>query len=112
MTTDAPAPLPRPVSLVAVAAVFVLLALYWPLAKRIYVNHRAPAPQNQAPDNLPKDLAWRATPAARRAHLADLREKQAKQAGAYGWVDQKAGVVQLPIERAMELIVEENGTKK
>ncbi len=112
MTTDAPAPVPRPVSLVAVATVFVLLSVYWPLAERVYVRHRAPAPQNQAPDNLPKEQAWRATPAARRAYLSELREKQARQAGAYAWVDQKSGVVQLPLERAMELIVEENGGKK
>ncbi len=32
-------------------------------------------------------------------YLADLRKKQAEQAAAYGWVDQKAGVVQLPIRR-------------
>jgi hypothetical protein len=112
MKTDAPAPVPRPVSLLAVAAVFILLSVYWPLAERIYVRHRAPAPQNQAPANLPKEQAWRATPAARRAYLSELREKQARQAGSYIWLDRQAGLVRLPIERAMELIVEENGGKK
>ncbi len=106
--TDTPAPSPRPVSLVAVIAIFVLLSPYWWVAHKAYLHHRAPAPQNQAPQNLPKDLAWRATPADRRAYLADLREKQAKQADSYGWIDKKAGVVQLPIDRAMELIVKEN----
>jgi hypothetical protein len=106
--TETPAPSPRPVSLVAVIAIFALLSPYWLVAHKVYLHHRAPAPQNQAPQNLPKDLAWRATPADRRAYLADLREKQAKQAESYGWVDKKAGVVQLPIERAMELIVKEN----
>jgi hypothetical protein len=110
--TDAPAPEPRPVSLVAVLAVFVLLSPYWLVSERLYVRHRAPAPQNQAPDNLPKDMAWRATPADRRAYLADLKEKQAKQGGSYGWVDRKTGVVQLPIDRAMQLIVQENATHK
>ena len=110
--TEEPAPLPRPVSLVAVAACFILLSIYWVLAERIYVPHRAPAPQNEAPEHLPKDLAWRATPASRRAYLADLREKQARQATSYAWIDRKAGVVQLPIERAMELVVQQYGSRK
>jgi hypothetical protein len=107
-----PAPLPRPVSLLAVAAIFVLLSLFWLLAVGVYVPHRPAAPQNEAPENLPKDLAWRATPATRRAHLADLREKEANQVASYGWVDRKAGVVRLPIERAMELVVLEYGGRK
>jgi hypothetical protein len=110
--TEEPAPLPRPVSLVAIAAVFILMSAYWALTVRVYVPHRAPAPQNQTPDNLPKDQAWRATPATRRAYLEDLRQREATQSGKYGWVDRKAGVVQLPIERAMELIVQEHGGAK
>ena len=106
--TETPAPSPRPVSLVAVIAIFVLLSPFWYVARRVYLHHQAPAPQNQTPENLPKDMAWRATPADRRAYLADLREKQSKQAATYGWIDKKAGVVQLPIERAMEIIVKEN----
>ena len=105
-------PAPRPVSLVAVAAVFVLLSLFWVLAVRVYTPGRPPAPQNEAPDHLSKDLEWRATPETRKAYLADLRRKQAEQALSYGWVDQKAGVVQLPIERAMELVIKENGGAK
>jgi hypothetical protein len=60
---------------------------------------------------LPKDLEWKATPASRQAALASLRERQAKQAASYAWVDQKAGVVQLPIARAMELTLQEFGAK-
>lgn len=110
--SDQPAPIPRPVSLVAIAAIFILLSLFGLLALRVYLPGRAPAPQNQVPDNLSKDMAWRATPDTRKGYLADLRKKQALQAGSYGWVDQKAGVVQLPIARAMELVVKENGSQK
>jgi len=108
--SEAPAPVaaPRPVSLLAAAVIFVLLGLFWFIAVRVYVPGRPPAPQNAAPDSLPNNLAWKATPAARKAALADLRKAQAIQAVSYGWVDQKAGVVQLPIERAMELVVREN----
>ena len=104
----APAAAPRPVSLVTVAAIFALLALFWFITVRAYVPGRPPAPQNETPDNLPKDLAWKATPVSRKAYLVDLRKAQATQAVSYGWVDQKAGIVQLPIERAMQLVAQES----
>ena len=34
------------------------------------------------------------------------------EADSYGWLDQKAGVVRLPIERAMELVAAEHGGAK
>jgi hypothetical protein len=48
----------------------------------------------------------------RKANLADLRAKQAKQAASYAWVDQKAGVVQLPLDVAMDLTVQKYAAKK
>jgi hypothetical protein len=110
--SDENLPAPRPVSLAAVACIFVLLSLFWVIAVRVYEPGRPAAPQNLTPDNLSKDNQWRATPASRRAYLAELRNGQAKQAASYGWVDRKAGVVQLPIERAMELVVQEHGGAK
>jgi hypothetical protein len=98
--------------MVAIVWIFLLMSLFGFLADRIYSRHRPAAPQNEAAENLSKDMVWKATPQSRRAYLADLREKHSKQAASYGWVDQKAGVVQLPIERAMELIVQENGGAK
>jgi hypothetical protein len=113
MKTDPSAqPAPRPVSLMAVIAVFMLLSAFGYLAERIYFPGISAAPQNEVPDNLSKDLAWKATPKTRRDAMLDLRKKQAAQGAAYGWVDQKAGIVQLPIARAMELIVRENGGDK
>lgn len=41
--------------------------------------------------------------------LADYQREQADLLGNYTWVDQENGVVQLPIERAMELVAEEEG---
>jgi hypothetical protein len=107
--TDPTLPAPRPVSLFVVVSIFLLLSLFGLVAVRVYLHGRPPAPQNQVPDNLSKELAWRATPADRRAYLAELRKKQSEQAASYAWVDQKAGVVQLPIARAMELVVKEHG---
>jgi hypothetical protein len=110
--TEPNVPAPRPVSLVAIFAIFVLLSLFGIIARRVYEPGRPAAPQNDPPDNLSKDMAWRATPASRREYLATLRKSQAEQAARYAWVDQKAGVVQLPVERAMELVVQEQGGAK
>lgn len=38
--------------------------------------------------------------------LVDYCKEQGQQLERYGWVDQKAGVVQIPVDRAMELILE------
>jgi hypothetical protein len=110
--TEPQSPAPRPVSLVAVFAVFLLLSLFGVLAEKVYLPVRAPLPQNETPENLSKDMAWKATPETRRAYLAELRKKQGEQATAYGWVDKKNGIVQLPIERAMELVIQEHGGAK
>jgi hypothetical protein len=101
----------RPVSLVTTLFFMALLGVFAWVVTRYY--RPAPAsPQNSVAENLPKDLAWKATPATRAQALADLRKKQGDQAASYGWVDQKAGVVQLPIERAMQLTAEKYGPKK
>jgi hypothetical protein len=38
--------------------------------------------------------------------LADYMKQQRQTLDTYGWVDQKAGAVRIPIERAMDLLVE------
>ncbi|MFH1279606.1 MAG: hypothetical protein ABIK65_14660 [Candidatus Eisenbacteria bacterium] len=40
--------------------------------------------------------------------LARLRAEQQGELHSYGWVDEKSGVVRLPIDRAMELVVSES----
>ena len=37
----------------------------------------------------------------------DVRAEQAKLVNAYQWVNQPEGVIRVPVERAMELVVEE-----
>ncbi|MDB6095631.1 MAG: hypothetical protein JWM32_3193 [Verrucomicrobia bacterium] len=51
------------------------------------------------------------TAAVRKENLAKLHDQQSKQATSYGWVDKKTGVIQLPIDRAMELTVQKYATK-
>lgn len=109
--SDSTATSPRPVALITTLFILALSVVAWVIVARYY-EPSAVAPQNASAENLPKDLAWKATPATRKQALVELREKQAKQAVTYGWVDQKAGVIQLPIDRAMQLTAEQYGQKK
>lgn len=47
------------------------------------------------------------TPAERKAALAELRGKEQTAATTYAWVDKDKGVVRLPLERAVELTIQE-----
>ncbi len=55
---------------------------------------------------------WKFTEAGRAARLAELRGKEQTALASYGWIDEPAGVVRLPIDRAMELVVAEQGAKR
>jgi hypothetical protein len=52
------------------------------------------------------------TPEERATILRELRAKETAAATSYGWVDQTKGVVRIPIERAMQLTVEDLKNKK
>jgi hypothetical protein len=41
-----------------------------------------------------------------RQDMSDLRAREDQLLQSYGWVDKNAGVVRIPIERAMQLVVE------
>lgn len=102
---------PRPVSLFTTVFVLALFAAFF-FVVRYFYQPADVAPQNAAAENLPKELQWRATSDSRRAALNELRQEHARQATSYAWVDQKAGIVRLPIERAMDLTVERYGGKQ
>ena len=51
------------------------------------------------------------TPAKRKELLTEHRKKEHDDSTTYGWVDQKAGVVRLPINHAIELTVREHAKK-
>ncbi len=104
---------PRPVSLVTIVAIFGCFALFLILIRLAY-NSKSPAyiPEDEVAEKLGADQQWNATPEARRTYLMELRSKQEKQATSYGWVDQKNGVVQLPVDRAMELVAHDYAPKQ
>jgi hypothetical protein len=101
----------RPVSLFAVVGIFVLLAVGLFVAHHFYAP-AAVTPQDAAAENLTKDLQWRATAEARRTALTELKDGQQQELQSYAWIDQKAGTVRLPIERAMELTAQKYGQKQ
>src|SRR5438270_583292 len=52
------------------------------------------------------------SPEERKALLVEQRAKEASAAQNYGWIDQPKGVVRLPIDRAMELTIQDLNAKK
>ena len=109
--SDSSAHSPRPVALITTLFIFAVVATGWVLVSRLY-DPTSKSPQNAVAENLPKELAWKATPATRTQALGELREKHAQQAISYAWIDKNTGVVQLPIERAMQLTAAQYGSKK
>ena len=99
---------PRIVSRFAVGLVIVCIVaavVVWMLERRLDRAYSYPgtasrtgfpgmvAPQPQLQTNSPEDLR-------------KMRAGEEKILQSYGWVDRKAGVVRIPIERAMELTLE------
>lgn len=100
----------RPVSLFTIVFLLAIFAAFLLVIRWFY--HPTTTPAFVAPaENLPKEMAWRANRDSRQKTLLEVRAAEAKKAGGYGWVDQKTGVVELPIERAMELTAQKYGSK-
>jgi len=77
--------------LVALVGTFLIVAaLVW-----VMQHYTRPAPVNQA------------RIAERKKFLAEIRAAEADALNRYGWVDPTKGLVRLPINRAMELLLEE-----
>lgn len=110
--SDSIASSPRPVSVVTVLAIMGCFALFLLVVYYGYSKIPQPEAYAVASEKLPEDMAWKATHSSKAAALAELRANEHKKASAYSWVDQKAGMVQLPLFRAMELVVQETGARK
>lgn len=82
----------------AACALFLVMALFL-----------RETPPDVSPDlsDVQESDRWKYSVAGREAKLAEVRSRDAAQTGSYAWIDQSAGVVRLPIERAMELTVAE-----
>lgn len=71
----------------------------------VYVVARRPVPATPAAVGAPAEEAWKFSSEGRAARLSEVRAKEAAAATSYGWVHQAAGVVRLPIDRAVELTI-------
>ncbi len=109
--SDISEPPARPVSLFTVVFLLAIFAAFL-LVIRYFYQPATVSTANAAAENLSKDLEWRATADARRKVLNEARRNEAQQLSTYAWVDQKAGVVQLPVDRAIELTAQKYGAKK
>jgi hypothetical protein len=84
----------------ALVVIVCFASFYW-LARKIYRPHAyavQPVEGVRSPDD-------------RRKLLAEHRTKEQAEAGSYAWIDQKAGTVRLPIDRAIELTVRDHAKK-
>jgi hypothetical protein len=62
---------------------------------------------------IPPEEQWKFTPEGRQAHLDEMRSKEQAAATSYAWIDKDKGVVQLPLDRALQLtLVELNAPRK
>ncbi len=93
MSNSSPA---RPVSLFSILAIIVCLALFLLVVYWAYLPKQTGA---FIGDGM-------RTAEERKQNLTELRLEEAKKANSYAWIDQSAGQIQLPIERAMELTVQ------
>jgi hypothetical protein len=101
---------PKPVSWVSVAAVFAGFALFLLL---VYLARQPEGPVQVELAKIPEEDRWKYTNEGRAQRLADLRAHEQHQATTYAWIDQPHGVVQLPLDRAMALTVQEiNAARK
>jgi hypothetical protein len=88
--------------LVAIIGIFALFALFLGVIYFVYLPRHTGAFTDDGIHNAKQ----------RKDNLKALRDKEAAQARDYAWVDQKAGVVRLPLERAMELTLREAAAKQ
>ena len=91
-----------------VAGVVIQLGMWWlfdSLAARTAQldQPRSPLASSSPRESLPPEPRLQVSPAQ---DLKELRAAEDAMLHSYGWVDQQAGVVRIPIERAMELLAE------
>lgn len=94
------------------AIVIAGMAVFGWFIHRLYHPARPVNPLALAnPADFGEDARWKMAPEGRAKRLADLRAHEQAEATTYGWIDQKAGLVRLPIDRAIELTIQDNAKK-
>jgi hypothetical protein len=96
----------RRILLVAGALLAVVLTSV--VVSRVLLLHGFGPPESARPLPVQPRVRLEAHPATHLEHF--LREKRHAR-DSYGWVDREAGVAHVPVDRAMALLVESQGTK-
>jgi len=76
------------------------------IAFRFFVTHQSLGPPASPFENaraLPPAPRLQVTPAQ---DLKDYLDRDQQALSAYGWVDQKAGILRIPIDRAMDILLQ------
>ena len=86
----------------------IVLALVWFLVafwkERQIARDPAPSPIAQANEpRLPPEPRLQSAP---RRDMQELRAREAATLSSYGWVDRQAGIARIPIDRAIDLVLE------
>jgi hypothetical protein len=71
-----------------------------------YLPQRRSAPEVDLA-KIPPEEQWKYTPEGRMAHLQELHARELAAQTAYAWIDKSKGVVQLPLDRAEQLTLQE-----
>jgi hypothetical protein len=96
---------------------FISMAAAWGVFRLLEARTRASeAGPTPVEAEQPRTVEQRMPPEPRLeidepAALARLRAEEQERLSSYGWVDKPAGVVRIPVERAMELLVEREKKK-
>jgi len=93
----------------AIVGCFLIFVIVLYLA---YIPQRRSAPEVDLA-KIPPEEQWKFTAEGRQTHLDELRAKEQAVATSYAWIDKDKGIVQLPLDRALQLTLQElNAARK
>jgi hypothetical protein len=100
-------------TVVSIACLFIVYGFFRLFESRTSRSETGPTPVEAerpltAEQKLPPEPRLEIDP---QAHLARLHAEEDEVLRTYGWVDKPNGVVRIPIDRAMALMVEREGKK-
>jgi len=108
-TTSPPAsvlPPPRGAFWVAFLAAIGCFAIFLLVLYLAYIPQRRLAADVDL-TKIPVEEQWKYTAKGRQDHLDELRSREKAAATSYAWIDKDKGIVQLPIDRAVQLTLQE-----
>ena len=91
------------VTFLAALGCFVIFLVVLEIA---YIPQRRVAPEVDLA-KIPPEEQWKYTPEGRMAHLQELHVREQAAQTSYAWIDRGKGIVQLPIDRAEQLTLQE-----